>query len=105
MEITYWQKKVKIKSNSSQNAIETTCMQTRVKIKSNSLQNTMVVTYMNTKVEIKSNSLQDTMHGGHPHAEDDKKKAFMERVGSTGSAQLCLLFLVVLVLCSGWLQW
>ena len=72
MEITYRQKKVKIKSNSSQNVIETTWMQTRVKIKSNSLQNTMVVTYMNTKVEIKSNSLQDTMHGGHPHAEDDK---------------------------------
>ena len=45
MEITYRQKKVKIKSNSSQNEIETTCMQTR----------------MNTKVKIKSNSLQDTM--------------------------------------------
>ena len=72
MEITCRQKKMKIKSNSSQNAIETTCMQTRVKIKSNSLRNTMVVTYVNTKVEIKPNSLQDTMHGGHPHAEDDK---------------------------------
>ena len=46
METTFRQKKVKIKSNSLQNAMEITCRQNRVKIKSNSFQDTMMVTCM-----------------------------------------------------------
>ena len=76
METTYRQKKVKIKSNSLQNAMEITCRQNRVKIKSNSIQNTMVVTLMQKKVMIKSNSLQDTMMViGHLYAEVDKERS------------------------------
>ena len=46
MVITCMQKKVRIKSNSIQNAREITCMQKRVNIKSNSMQEAVVVTCM-----------------------------------------------------------
>ena len=46
MVITCMKKKVRIKSNSIQNAREITCMQKRVNIKSNSMQEAVVVTCM-----------------------------------------------------------
>ena len=46
MVITCMQKKVRIKSNSIQNAREITCMQRRVNIKSNAMQEAVVVTCM-----------------------------------------------------------
>ena len=82
------QKKVKIKSNSIQNARKVTWMQKRVKIKYDSikvkfsvLQNTMVVIWRKKIISSPT------------HQKNAMVIACMHREGVAAQAQLCLLFL------------
>jgi len=60
-EVTFIQKRVRIKSKSVQKTMMTTCMKNKVKIKSNSIKNAREVTWMQKRVKKKYDSIKKAM--------------------------------------------